>query len=88
MMWPALASSRIWRVVAIDSARRNRVVISGTLGGKLENASAFGRRWRTAAAPARRKYSPPPACPISQCGNGNTISAMIITTPIAGARSL
>ena len=39
MMWPASPCSRIMRVVATDSARRNSVLISSTLGNE-ENCSA------------------------------------------------
>ena len=38
MMWPASPCSRIMRVVAMDSERRKRVVISSTLGN-TENSS-------------------------------------------------
>ena len=40
MMWPACPDSRIMRVVAIDSASRNSVVISSTLGN-TENSSGL-----------------------------------------------
>ena len=40
MMWPASPCSRIMRVVAIDSASRNSVLISSTLGN-TENSSGL-----------------------------------------------
>jgi hypothetical protein len=38
MMWPALPCNKINRVVAIASAKRNKVLMSSTLG-KTENSS-------------------------------------------------
>ena len=40
MMWPASPCSRIMRVVAIDRASRNKVLISSTLGN-TENSSGL-----------------------------------------------